>query len=93
MLKPQLLLLDEPASGLNEAEVSIFADILITLQNKGISIVLVEHNMDLVMKIAQDIVVLNFGQKVAQGTPAEISRDPLVVNAYLGEDITEDQYS
>jgi ABC-type branched-subunit amino acid transport system ATPase component len=93
MLKPGLLLLDEPASGLNEAEVSVFADILKTLQSQGISIVLVEHNMDLVMKIAQDIVVLNFGEKVAQGTPAEISQDPLVVSAYLGEDIGEDQYS
>ncbi len=86
MTEPQMLLLDEPASGLNDAEVQDFRRLLLAVKEKGITILLVEHNMKLVMEIADEIVVLNFGRMLAEGSSYEISRDQKVIEAYLGSD-------
>ena len=84
MADPLLPLLDEPASGLNDAEVESFMELLSVVKGKGVTILLVEHNMKLVMSISDDVVVLHFGRRLAEGTPAEICADPLVIQAYLG---------
>jgi ABC-type branched-subunit amino acid transport system ATPase component len=86
MAEPEMLLLDEPASGLNDAEVEGFKQLLLTVKKKGITILLVEHNMKLVMDVADEIVVLNFGRKLAEGNCKEISCNQQVIEAYLGSD-------
>jgi ABC-type branched-subunit amino acid transport system ATPase component len=86
MTGPELLLLDEPASGLNAEEVENFIKLLLSIRSQGVTILIVEHNMDLVMKVADDIVVLDFGQKIAEGNPSEIVNNSRVITAYLGED-------
>ncbi len=86
MAEPEMLLLDEPASGLNDAEVEEFKRLLLAVKEKGITILLVEHNMKLVMEVADEIVVLNFGRTLAEGSSDEISRDQKVIEAYLGSD-------
>ena len=83
-LDPSLLMLDEPAAGLRFAEKQQLADLLGQLRAEGMSIVLVEHDMDFVMKLTDHLVVLDFGQKIAEGTPAQISNNPMVLEAYLG---------
>ena len=83
-LDPSLLMLDEPAAGLRFAEKQQLADLLDQLRAEGMSIVLVEHDMDFVMKLTDHLVVLDFGQKIAEGTPAQISNNPMVLEAYLG---------
>ena len=82
--KPRLLLLDEPAAGMNLEEVHALDGRLRTLQRAGITIVLVEHVMELVMGVTDRIAVLNFGRKIAEGLPAEIREDEAVQQAYLG---------
>jgi branched-chain amino acid transport system ATP-binding protein len=84
--EPRLLLLDEPAAGLNSAEVDQLTDKLSHLRAAhSLAIVLIEHNMGMVMRLAERIFVLNFGCRIAEGAPAEIQSDPAVLAAYLGE--------
>jgi len=83
--RPRVLLLDEPASGLDESETGQFSDLLVELANEGLAILLVEHDVPLVMKICETITVLNFGAVLATGTAAEIQANKMVVDAYLGQ--------
>ncbi len=85
MCFPKLLILDEPAAGLNPSERKQFVDIILKTFHEGIDIFLVEHNMDVVMNISTTITVLNFGVKIAEGTPKEIQNNEQVIKAYLGD--------
>ena len=82
--QPKVLLLDEPASGLDDSESDDFADLLVELAREGTAILLVEHDVQLVMKVCKLIHVLDFGAILAVGTPAEIQKDERVLEAYLG---------
>ena len=81
---PKLLLLDEPAAGMNSKEKMDLTDLIHRINDRGITILLVEHDMKLVMNITHEITVINFGKKIAQGTPKEIQENPEVIAAYLG---------
>ncbi len=82
--RPKLLLLDEPAAGMNSEEIGYLRERIVKLRQTGVTIVLVEHVMELVMGVTDRIAVLNFGQKIAEGTPTEIQAHPAVRTAYLG---------
>jgi branched-chain amino acid transport system ATP-binding protein len=84
--EPRLLLLDEPAAGLNHTETAEMSRMLQEIRKNGTAILLVEHDMDMIMTIADRIVVLDQGTKIAEGTPREIQENPRVIAAYLGED-------
>jgi branched-chain amino acid transport system ATP-binding protein len=81
---PRLLLIDEPAAGLNAAEVERLLDRISRLRQQGTTIVVVEHNMDLVMEVADRVLVMDYGQYLFEGTPAEVQANPAVIAAYLG---------
>ncbi len=84
--RPKILLLDEPAAGLNDTETMEMCGLIQKIQQAGITVLLVEHNMGLVMEVSTQVLVLNYGQLLAQGTPYRIQRDPQVIAAYLGEE-------
>ena len=88
--RPRLLLLDEPAAGLNPSEAMELAGLIREIADGGITVVLVEHNMRLVMSISETIFVLDQGRRLAAGTPAEVRDNPLVIKAYLGAEEDED---
>ena len=83
--EPELLLLDEACAGLNPSELDESVAIIRRIRERGITIMIIEHHMKVIMAISDRIVVLNYGEKIAEGTPREIGSNPLVIEAYLGE--------
>ena len=83
--KPDLLLLDEPCAGLTESETAQFAEMMKKIRSTGISILLIEHHMNLVMDVSDWITVIDHGQKIAEGKPQDVASNPIVRTAYLGE--------
>ena len=84
--QPKLLLLDEPAAGLNIRETEKLSETILRIRARGITVMLVEHDMSLVMQISDEVLVLNYGRKIAEGPPREIQKNPEVIAAYLGEE-------
>jgi branched-chain amino acid transport system ATP-binding protein len=85
-MRPRLLMLDEPVAGMNREETEDMARFILDIQEeRGITVLLIEHDMGLVMDISHHVVVLNFGQVIGEGTPAQVRANPEVVRAYLGD--------
>jgi branched-chain amino acid transport system ATP-binding protein len=83
--KPEMLLMDESFAGLNPTEINDQIEIIRQIKGKGITMMVIEHHMKVIMSISDRIVVLNYGENIAEGTPSEIGKNPLVIEAYLGE--------
>jgi len=91
--EPRLLLLDEPAAGMNAQETQALDRMIVQLrEEEGVAILLIEHDMRLVMSLAQHICVVDYGKKIAEGTPVEVRKNPAVIKAYLGEDAQDRQH-
>ncbi|KJS14896.1 MAG: hypothetical protein VR69_15575 [Peptococcaceae bacterium BRH_c4b] len=86
-MEPELILLDEPAAGMNQGETNRLGELVAGLPDMGTTVLLVEHNMEMVMTVAHRIVVLDHGSKLAEGTPEDIQNDAQVISAYLGEEV------
>ncbi|MBW1693833.1 MAG: ABC transporter ATP-binding protein [Deltaproteobacteria bacterium] len=82
--EPELVCLDEPAAGLNETETHVASSLIKAINARGITVLLVEHDMKVVMNISDEILVLNYGQKIAEGSSEDIRNNPRVIEAYLG---------
>lgn len=87
MTSPKVLLLDEPAAGLNAVETKELGHMLVRLRNEGVCVILIEHDMETVMAVSDRIIVMNYGEKLAEGIPSEILKNQEVINAYLGEEV------
>ena len=85
--EPKLLLLDEPAAGMNPQETNELIHLIHNIKSRGITIFLIEHDMKLVMQISEWITVLDYGEKISQGPPDVVQSDPLVISAYLGQSL------
>ena len=88
---PTLLILDEPAAGLNDKETLGLLETIFRIRDKGVTVLLIEHDMDMVMEVTDYLTVINFGKKIAEGTPEEIQKNPAVIEAYLGSEDDDDE--
>jgi branched-chain amino acid transport system ATP-binding protein len=84
MTQPHILLLDEPCAGLSPNETDELSQMILTIKSQGISVILVEHNVKMILSLSDWIIVLDHGKKIAEGTPADISKNKAVIQAYLG---------